>query len=118
MATDVRIIHTPGHTAGSLCVMVDTAQDTALFSGDHLAYSASKKGLDGFKRYNHGNVMVQSASLRLLAQDGMPFTWILPGHGRMVKFGSVAEKNAAVVAAADAFDKEDPMDGLFAVGYY
>jgi glyoxylase-like metal-dependent hydrolase (beta-lactamase superfamily II) len=46
---DVRIIHTPGHTPGSLCVMVQTAKDVVLFSGDHLAYSASRKGLEGFK---------------------------------------------------------------------
>jgi glyoxylase-like metal-dependent hydrolase (beta-lactamase superfamily II) len=46
---DVVIIHTPGHTPGSLCVMVDTEIDTVLFSGDHLAYSASRKGLEGFK---------------------------------------------------------------------
>lgn len=48
---DVLIIHTPGHTPGSLCVMVDTGvdTDTVLFSGDHIAYSASRKGLEGFK---------------------------------------------------------------------
>jgi hypothetical protein len=105
--------------------------------------------LDGFKRYNHGNVAVQAASLRLLADgDAFPFTWILPGHGRMVRtslvlvhylfslysvftimcvahgttwqarFGSVAEKDAAVRAAAAAFEREDAADGLFAVGYY
>jgi len=48
------------------------------------------QGLDGFKRYNHGNVAVQATSLRLLADgDAFPFTWILPGHGRMVRISLV-----------------------------
>jgi len=38
-----------GHTAGSLCIQVDTGVETVLFTGDHLAYSERKKGLDGFK---------------------------------------------------------------------
>lgn len=46
---DVLIIHTPGHTPGSLCVLVKTGRDTVLFSGDHIAYSASRRALDGFK---------------------------------------------------------------------
>jgi hypothetical protein len=49
----------------------------------------------------------------------MPHTvGILPAHGRMAKFGSVDEKNAAVMTAADSFDKEDETEGLLAVGYY
>jgi hypothetical protein len=43
---------------------------------------------------------------------------ILPAHGRMAKFGSVEEKKAAVMTAADSFDKEDETEGLLAVGYY
>ena len=117
-SNDVRILHTPGHTAGSICIQVSTPKDTVLFTGDHLAYTTSKNGLDGFKRYNQGNIAVQSSSIRLLADDSYPFTWILPAHGRMAKFSSVGEKNAAVLAAASAFDREDEMDGLFAVGYY
>ena len=60
LAEDVTILHTPGHTAGSICVLVKVkGGENALFSGDHLAYSASRRGLDGFKRYNKGNEMVQ-----------------------------------------------------------
>ena len=43
VSSDVRVVHTPGHTAGSLCVLVATAGDTVLFTGDHLAYSATRK---------------------------------------------------------------------------
>jgi glyoxylase-like metal-dependent hydrolase (beta-lactamase superfamily II) len=56
--------------------------------------------------------------MRLLAQDDYPFTWILPGHGRMAKFSSVAEKNAAVLAAADNFDREDETQGMYSIGYF
>ena len=51
------IIHTPGHTAGSLSILVRTGKENVMFTGDHLAYTDSHKGLEGFKRYNHGNIM-------------------------------------------------------------
>lgn len=73
-SSDVQIIHTPGHTAGSLSILVRTKKDVVVFTGDHLAYSASRKGLEGFKRYNHGNVGVQSESIRLLASSNFDFT--------------------------------------------
>lgn len=55
---DLKIIHTPGNTAGALCVLYETGRENVLFSGHHLAYLESKKGLDGFKRYNEGNMEV------------------------------------------------------------
>jgi glyoxylase-like metal-dependent hydrolase (beta-lactamase superfamily II) len=42
-------LYPQGHTAGSLCVMVETDVDTVMFTGDTLAYSASRKSLEGFK---------------------------------------------------------------------
>lgn len=51
------ILHTPGHTAGSLSILVRTNKENVLFTGDHLAYTDSHKALEGFKRYNHGNLM-------------------------------------------------------------
>ena len=55
---DLKIIHTPGNTAGALCVLYVTGRENVLFTGHHLAYLESKKGLDGFKRYNEGNIEV------------------------------------------------------------
>lgn len=46
------------------------------------------------------------------------FKGILPSHGRMAKFDTVEEKNAAVLTAADGFDNEDETEGMLAVGYY
>lgn len=118
----LKIIHTPGHTAGSLCVLYQTigeyGGDCVLFTGDHIAYSGSRKALDGFKRYNHGNMDVQAESINMLGEDEYPFTWILPAHGRMARFSNVEEKNKAFQKAAADFSAEDEMDGMFSVGYW
>ena len=54
-APGFKIVHTPGHTPGSLCILIQTTQDTVLFTGDSLAYSKGKQRLEGFKRYNKGS---------------------------------------------------------------
>lgn len=136
-----------GHTAGSVSVLFRSAKDTVLFSGDHLAYTESRQGLDGFRQYNHGNEFMQALSIRLLADDSYPFTCkfiymtilslllvchfhfvnvcrcqllvgLLPSHGRMARFPSLSEKRAAVLKAAEEFEKEGGRRGQFAVGYY
>ena len=117
VADDVIIIHTPGHTAGSICVRIQSKKDAVLFTGDHLAFSNSKKGLDGFKRYNHGNAELQGQSIRMLADPEMSFNWIMPGHGRMVRFRSDEERVSSILKAADAFDEEDESIGMFGIGY-
>lgn len=119
LADDVVIFHTPGHTAGSLCILVKTggSGESVMFTGDHLAYSAKRQGLDGFKRYNHGNEKVQVDSLRLLAEKRIQFQWILPGHGRMLRFANDEERTKAILEAADTFDKEDEGLGRFGIGY-
>ena len=120
-ATDYHIIHTPGHTAGSICVLMlaDASSEGVLFSGDHLAYSNSKKRLEGFKRYCQGNTDLQSEYIRYLAEspEVEDFTWLLPGHGRMIRFPSQQERRAAILVAADEYDKEDAADGAFGIGY-
>ncbi len=59
-AAGFKIIHTPGHTPGSLCVLIDTHKDKVLFTGDSLAYSHGKQRLEGFKRYNKGAYLIRS----------------------------------------------------------
>ena len=96
LAEDVTILHTPGHTAGSICALVKVAEgESALFSGDHLAYTQSRQGLDGFKRYNKGNEKVQGDSIRLLAGEDVQFQWLIPGHGRMLRFANDEERVSA-----------------------
>ncbi len=119
LAEDVTILHTPGHTAGSICALVKVrGGENALFSGDHLAYSASRQGLDGFKRYNKGNAKVQGDSIRLLAGQDVQFQWLIPGHGRMLRFATDEERVEAILRAAEVFDGEDDAIGKFGVGYF
>ena len=68
---DIGVLHTPGHTPGSVCLLVDTA----LFTGDTLfAGSCGRTDLPG------GDWAAITKSLeRLAAMDGN--FWILPGHG-------------------------------------
>ena len=91
--------------------------ESVLFTGDHLAYSAEKGRLDGFKSYNQGNVLVQMDSIALLAQDHLDFRWILPAHGRMVRFQSMQEKNDSVREALEWFRREDQTKGMLGIGY-
>jgi glyoxylase-like metal-dependent hydrolase (beta-lactamase superfamily II) len=91
--------------------------DTVLFTGDHLAYDVDKDGLDGFKSFNHGNVEVQAESIEMLATSDLPFTWLLPGHGRMITFESVNAKNREILKAAQEFAEEDGLRGMLNVGF-
>ena len=68
---DISVLHTPGHTPGSVCLMVDTA----IFSGDTLFRdSCGRTDLPG------GDWEAIARSLnRLAALEGN--FWIYPGHG-------------------------------------
>jgi len=69
---DIAVMHTPGHTPGSVCLMVDTA----IFSGDTLfAGSCGRTDLPG------GSWPTIIKSLRRLRELEGNF-WIYPGHGR------------------------------------
>ena len=68
---DIHVIHTPGHTPGSVCLMVDNA----IFSGDTLfAGSCGRTDLPG------GNWATILKSLRRLASFETNY-WVYPGHG-------------------------------------
>lgn len=76
LADDLTVIPTPGHTRGSACLHYG---DKFLFAGDHLAWSKRLGHLYAFRRacwYDWGEVV---RSLRRL--EGVPFEWVLPGHG-------------------------------------
>ena len=68
---DITVMHTPGHTPGSVCLMADTA----IFSGDTLfAGSCGRTDLPG------GDWATILKSLnRLKALEGN--FWVYPGHG-------------------------------------
>lgn len=68
---EITVIHTPGHTPGSVCLLCETT----LFSGDTLfAGSCGRTDLPG------GDWATIQASLKKLA--GLEANlWVLPGHG-------------------------------------
>ncbi|CAI5513330.1 unnamed protein product [Closterium sp. Naga37s-1] len=102
LGSDLKIIFTPGHTEGSVSVLYK-AHGGALFSGDHLAYAPNTESLSIMRRVNWYSVPVQVQSTKKLV--GLPFRWLLPGHGRRFHFESEEERDAMlqhVVAGEEA----------------
>ena len=79
----LQLIPTPGHTAGSLCVVLGEAR-CVLFSGDHLWWNAEQQVLVCSKQYCWWNFEEQIRSLKKL-QD-LDVAWLLPGHGHRHRF--------------------------------
>ncbi len=80
----LRVIHTPGHTPGSVCYLLAADGKNILFSGDTVLYD----GRLGWQGNPYADNHQYLASLRKLAS----FTWnaetvrwdvLLPGHGAM-----------------------------------
>ncbi len=68
----VRVLHTPGHTRGCVCLLLDDH----LFTGDTLfAGGVGRTDLPG------GDASALQQSLRRLRDELPPQTQILPGHG-------------------------------------
>lgn len=73
---DLLLIPTPGHTAGSLVVLLG---GEVLFSGDHLWWSDSVGGVVASQTHCWWNWPSQLASVaKLLDRD---VRWLFPGHG-------------------------------------
>jgi glyoxylase-like metal-dependent hydrolase (beta-lactamase superfamily II)/ferredoxin len=93
LAEDLLLIPTPGHTAGSVCLLYRDF----LFTGDHLWWNPDKGRLSASRTYNWHSWERQLDSLeKLLAFD---FTWVLPGHGSIHRAQSPAAMKAELKAA-------------------
>ena len=80
---DISVLHTPGHTPGSVCLLVE---DT-LFSGDTLfAGSCGRTDLPG------GSWTQMQASLKRLSEIEANL-WVLPGHGESTMLASEKKYN-------------------------
>ncbi|BAU43353.1 MBL fold metallo-hydrolase [Leptolyngbya sp. O-77] len=77
LAPDLLIIPVPGHTKGHTVLLYD---DTVLFTGDHLAWSAELDHLYAFRRACWYSWAALLQSMKRLANYS--FEWVLPGHGR------------------------------------
>jgi len=85
----IRVLHTPGHTPGSVCLMVDDS----IFSGDTLfAGSCGRTDLPG----GDGDVIL--TSLRRLAQLEEDYT-VYPGHSASTKLAREKQYNPFIKKA-------------------
>lgn len=82
LAEDLRLIPTPGHTAGSM-VLLHAGQ--ILFSGDHLWWSEPLQAVVASRRYCWWNWPQQLQSVARLQE--LDVRWLLPGHGGHRCFG-------------------------------
>jgi len=81
LAADLLVIPTPGHTAGSACLL---QRETYLFGGDHIAFSEELGHPYGFKGACWFSWPEVVKSMERVAKHR--FEWILPGHGRPCHF--------------------------------
>lgn len=81
----IRVLHTPGHTPGSVCFALD---DTAILSGDTLfAGSIGRWDLGGTSMED----IVASIHRKLLDYDDA--TRVIPGHGPFTTIGTERNSN-------------------------
>jgi len=82
-------IHTPGHTQGSTCFLLDVEGEAPiLFSGDHLfAGSVGRTDLPGG---SHTQLMASMAARILPMDDAVQ---VLPGHGETTTIGKERATN-------------------------
>ncbi|NLO04486.1 MAG: MBL fold metallo-hydrolase [candidate division WS1 bacterium] len=80
----LRVLHTPGHSPGCVCLLMDEV----IFTGDTLfAGSVGRTDLPG------GSIAELEASLRRLVEEVPPATRVLPGHGPATTMADEAANN-------------------------
>lgn len=85
--TRIEVLHTPGHTPGSVCFSIDDGERTTILSGDTLfAGSIGRWDLGGTSMED----IVASIHRKLL--DFADDTPVIPGHGPFTTIG--AERNS------------------------
>ena len=82
--SELKFIHTPGHTVGGMCILCDDL----LVSGDTLF--ASSVGRTDFPGGNHGQ-LIESINSKLMKLDDS--VKVFPGHGPSTTIGAERESN-------------------------
>ncbi|HEX5705743.1 MAG TPA: MBL fold metallo-hydrolase [Pyrinomonadaceae bacterium] len=72
------VIPVPGHTRGHMVLLY---RDKYLFTGDHLAWSPTRRALVAFRDAMWYSWPAQTRSMERLLR--YRFDWVLPGHGRI-----------------------------------
>lgn len=82
----LQVLHTPGHTAGGICLYAEP--DGVVFVGDTLfADSIGRSDFPG----GDGNVLIESIRTKLLTLP--PETTVCPGHGMRTSIGREKRSN-------------------------
>ena len=82
------MLHTPGHTQGSVSLLIPDGAQTKLLAGDTLFRdSIGRTDLPGG---NFGQIM-QSLVVKLMALDDA--TVVVPGHGPLTTIGRERDQN-------------------------
>lgn len=85
IAPGLELLPTPGHTAGSVCVVLGE-QRRVLFSGDHLWWNNDTNVLVCSRRFCWWDFNVQIRSLEIL--QSLDVAWLLPAHGHRQSFAT------------------------------
>ncbi len=74
---EIEVIHTPGHSPGSVCLKIGDA----LFSGDTLFAGAVGKPHGSSRAERQANLRFEVENIRRLLLPRSPATRVFPGHG-------------------------------------
>jgi len=96
--TIVRVLHTPGHTPGSICLLFPTAQHDVLISGDTL-FPGGPGRSDSPQALQE---MIRSITSRLLPLPEN--TRVLPGHGDDTTIANAKREYAVFASREHAAD--------------
>jgi hydroxyacylglutathione hydrolase len=87
----LRVIHTPGHTPGSICFEIEDGPEVTLFAGDTLfRHSVGRTDLPG------GNTSQLRTSIRDRLYSLRDDALVIPGHGPSTTIGEEARRNPFV----------------------
>ncbi len=89
---EIELLHTPGHTAGMVSLLVRHGEETALFTGDTLF----KGSVGGVRAPGHTTYADLKSSIMDMLLTLPPQTPVHPGHTDPTTVGDELERNAFV----------------------
>ncbi len=102
-ARKIRVIHTPGHTPGSVCFLLEVDGKNLLFSGDTVLYDG-RLGWQGNPYADNRHYLASLRKLAAYSWNGTPvqFDALLPGHGAMSLDKAYLDVEKARVSVEDS----------------
>ena len=88
----LKIIHTPGHTSGGICILLvdEAGQDQALFTGDTIfSDSVGRTDLGGSDK----DLMDSISKIKSLLNNNNGQMHVFPGHGPAISFADLCKSH-------------------------